>query len=149
MAQEVVEVQTVVASQGLLQVRQSYGRMLAHGGLFERFYDILIQRSPKVARMFAHTDLSQQYELLEQSITMSLLFPQGNVIANQAVARIRASHRHDRLNIEPAMYELWLDSLMQAFAEHDPFFSDELEADWRRLLSVTINHIKSGYHETT
>lgn len=138
----------LISNEDLLLVRQSYGRMLAAGGLFPRFYQILTASSPRVAAMFSDTDLDVHYERLEQSLTMSLLFPQENVIAQQTIDRIRISHQKARLNIAPEMYDVWLDSLMKAFREHDPMFRDDLEQLWRKVLAVAISHIKAGYAET-
>lgn len=126
-------------------VRSSYGRVIAKGKFVERFYELFLKSSSEVKRMFAHTDLGKQSELLERSLTMSLLFPQGNLIARQVVDKIRASHSRKNLNVNPALYKLWLDSLIKVVAERDPECTPELEQQWRRVMQVTLDYITEGY----
>ncbi|MDO6749883.1 globin, partial [Gilvimarinus sp. 1_MG-2023] len=62
--------------------------------------------------------------------------------------KIRAlgkSHSRAEMNINPMYYSLWLDALMETLARHDPQFSPELEATWRRTLKPSIDMIKSMY----
>ena len=135
----------MVSNQGFSAVQQSYGRVMSRRGVFARFYEILLASSPEVAERFKSTDFQQQYELLEHSLTMVMLYSQDNVIAKQAIGRIRESHSRNYLNIDPGWYQLWIDSLIKAVSEFDPEFDDALEKQWRSYLAVAIDHIKAGY----
>ncbi|OGT21002.1 MAG: hypothetical protein A2V90_08605 [Gammaproteobacteria bacterium RBG_16_57_12] len=126
-------------------VRQSYGRVLTKRNLVQRFYEVFMHSSPEIERKFAKTDFTKQYELLERSLTMSILYPQGNIIAKQAIGKIRESHSRKNLNIEPRLYHLWLDSLIKVLAELDPEFNPQLDKHWRKMMSVTLDYIKEGY----
>lgn len=126
-------------------VRKSYGRVLTKRTFVSRFYEIFTQSHPVIGKMFKNTDFKRQNELLSQSINMAILFPQNNVIAKNAIARIRQSHNHEHLNINPNLYPLWLDSLIAAVKETDPEFTPALEKQWREILEPAINHIKEGY----
>jgi len=129
----------------LASVRKSYGRVISKGMFVERFYEIFINSSPEIQRMFVKTDFDKQNELLERSLSMALLFPQKNPIARQLIEKIRMSHSREHLNVDPALYNLWLDSLMKTVAEKDQEFDPELEQQWRRVLQVTLNYIAEGY----
>lgn len=135
----------MVSEADVASVRKSFGRVMAKGRFVERFYEVLFKSNPGIGKLFAKTDLKKQSEVLEQSLSMALLFPQGNPIAKQVVERIRKSHSRDQLNIEPSLYKFWLDSLMQVVAESDPDFSPALDQQWRRVLQVTLDHIAAGY----
>lgn len=126
-------------------VRKSYGRVIAKGGFIERFYEIFLNSTPEIGRMFARTDFKKQNEMLERSLSMSLLFPQGNPIAKQVVDRIRLSHDRAHMNVDPALYRYWLDSLVKTVAERDPEFNAALEQQWRRVLQVTLDYLAEGY----
>lgn len=127
------------------RVRLSYGRSIAKRDFLGRFYEIFLASSPEIARKFVNTDLEKQQELLAMSVNMVILFPQENKIAKNAVGRIRESHSRSGLNIEPHLYTLWVDSLVQAVSEHDPEFNDQLEASWRKVLQIAIDYIVGGY----
>ena len=126
-------------------LKQSFGRVVAKSLFLPRFYEILMASSPEIASKFINTDLSKQYNLLEQSLALALLFPDDNVVAKQKITKLRESHNRHNLNIPPHLYIYWLDSLMSVFAELDPEFSPELEHRWRVFLQITIDHIKAGY----
>jgi len=127
------------------KVRLSYGRAIAKSAFLPRFYDIFLASDRAIARKFANTDLEKQQELLAMSVNMVILFPQENKIAKNAVGRIRKSHSHDELNIEPRFYELWKSSLIQAVSEHDVEYTPQIEASWLRVLQIAIDHIVEGY----
>lgn len=126
-------------------VRQSYGRVIAKQTLVKRFYEIFIKSSPEVSRRFAGTDFKRQHDMLEHSLTMALLFAEGNNIAEQALSRIRETHNRHHYDISPHLYKLWMDSLIQAIAEHDQLFDEELEAQWREMLQLAVDYIIRGY----
>jgi hemoglobin-like flavoprotein len=135
----------MVDESDLAGVRKSYGRVVAKGKFVDRFYEIFINSTPEIRRMFVNTDFEKQNELLERSLSMALLFPQRNLIARQVIDRIRVSHSRDNMDIDPALYRFWLDSLIKTVAEKDLEFNPELEQQWRRVLQVTLDYIAEGY----
>lgn len=135
----------MVSESDVASVRKSYGRVIAKAGFVERFYEIFLSSSPEIRKMFAKTDFKKQNDMLERSLTMALLFPQHNLIAKQVVDRIRISHSRDHMNVDPALYGFWLDSLIKAVAEREPNFDPGLEQQWRRVLQVTLDHLAEGY----
>jgi hemoglobin-like flavoprotein len=50
---------------------------------------------------------------------------------------------HGRLEIAPAMYDLWLDALLATVAECDPACDAALEAAWRDALAAGMARIKA------
>ncbi len=126
-------------------VNQSYGRIVTKNCLIARFYEIFIRSSAHVAAKFTNTNFEHQYQVLDQSLTMSLLFAEGNMIASRAMDRIRESHNRHHLNIAPEYYDLWLDSLIKAISEIDPEFTPQLESQWRLVMSRAIEYIRGGY----
>jgi excisionase family DNA binding protein len=142
---EIDETTAALLQEAIAQVQQSYGRALRNPALFQRFYDLLMQSHPDMPAKFQQTDFPAQYERLQQAVPMALLFPQGNVIAQQVVERLRTSHNRHNLDIHPSLYAYWIDSLVQAIAESDPAFTEEVEQDWREVLQISIDYIKDGY----
>jgi len=50
----------------------------------------------------------------------------------------RLGERHRQLNVTASHYELWLDALCEALAQHDPQFSPGLEQSWRDTMRMGI-----------
>ncbi len=128
-------------------VKQSFGRALGDKELLGKFYDRLVSSSPEVGKAFVNVDMETQKEVLQMSLSMAILYPQDNVVAKHAMNRVRHSHSQANLNIKPALYQYWLDSLLGAVAESDPEFTPELEQQWRAVMGVVIGYISSGYLE--
>lgn len=128
-----------------MAVQQSYGRLMRQGTFFERFYEIFIASSREVASKLKDTDLEKQSALLEQAISMALLFSQNNVVSKHTMDRLRESHNRHNLDISPRLYSLWLDSLIKAAAEQDPEFTPKLEEQWRKMMHVAIDYIIAGH----
>ena len=126
-------------------VKQSFGRALSNKSMMGDFYNVLISKHPDIAKKFAGADLKKQQEVLKQSLSMAILFPQDNVIAKHAMDRVRGTHSHDKLNINPELYKHWLDALMSVVAQSDPEFTPQLEQHWRSVLTHAIDYIKAGY----
>ena len=126
-------------------VKKSYGRALSNKNLMTDFYNKFIVSHPDVAKKFAGVDLQKQREVLKQSLSMAILFPQDNLIAKHAMERVYKTHGRNKLNISPELYKYWLNSLVSVVAESDPEFTPELEQQWRLLLSQVIDYIKAGY----
>jgi len=127
------------------KVRLSYGRAISKRQFLDRFYELFMSSSPIVARKLASTNIAKQQELLSQAVNMVILFPQGNKIARNALNRIRESHNRDGLDIKPAYYQFWVDSLIVALSENDPDFNDELELAWRTVVQEAIDFIAEGH----
>ena len=109
-----------------------------------RFYTLFLASSDTVARKFEHTDLRAQARMLKTSLymMMSATYESERIVHLERLAR-----RHSRadLDIEPGLYDLWLDRLVQAVTEFDPMFDDEIGTAWRRVLQPGIEFMKSRY----
>lgn len=55
--------------------------------------------------------------------------------------------RHDRhhLNIEPELYEFWLEALIDTARECDGEFDAEVEQAWRTVMRYGIDYMVSHY----
>ena len=90
--------------------------------------------------------MKKQEDILAHAVVMSFLFVDPNhQIASKAIKNVRMSHNREHLNIEPHLYDIWLNCLIETVAECDPLADEELLAQWREVMSIAINHIKEGY----
>ncbi len=122
-------------------VKESLGRSVARGTLFDRFYDIFLKSNPAFVPMFAKTDLKKQKELLRHGVSLGLLYVEGKSIGENGLARIKKTHSKDEMNIDPKLYPYWKRSFLQAVSECDPNYSDEINAAWERTLQKIIDFL--------
>ena len=128
---------------------QSYERIksLEKNGqrFFDVFYEKFINASPEVAQAFKDTDMEHQRNMLEKSFYgLFVFYATGN--NNDYLEKIAHRHSKHDANIDPALYDIWLDSLLQTVAEFDPQFNRHIELAWRLVLATGIAYMKFHYH---
>jgi hemoglobin-like flavoprotein len=123
------------------QVVASYHRARQSGELFDTFYRILLSKSPEIPPMFARTDFPHQKLMLRESILEMLVFAQTGSGRDEIE---RLADRHRKLNVRLSHYELWLDSLCEALAQHDPDFNPTQEQLWRDAMRKGIDIMSAG-----
>ena len=124
----------------------SLARCSANPAFIERFYDIFLASSPKVAAKFANTDFVRQKAALRASLdTMLLAARDAKAGPAQHLNGLAERHSSRQLNIGAELYDLWLDSLLAAANESDPNFSLEVQEAWERVMMVGIGYLLSRY----
>lgn len=123
----------------------SLERCTARHDFLDRFYQTFVASSKEVAEKFKHTDFRRQKILLKTSLYMMMLAAMDKPEAQehlQRIARIHSRHGH---NIQPKLYDLWLDCLIQAVKECDPAFDKKTDSAWRAMMAPGIAFMKSRY----
>ena len=115
----------------------------------KEFYDLFIASSDEVREKFRHTDLEQQRRMVADSLYLMAVAGQSpgreESVAWSEMSRLAERHAQSDRNIRPALYDLWLDCLLQAAREHDPEFSPAVEAAWRDTLRPGIEFMQARY----
>lgn len=127
------------------EVTASYHRCRASDGFLDTFYDRFLAKSPDVAEKFRNTDFSRQKLMLRESLLSMLTFNLGSEEARQDLLRLAERHSRRGVDIPPHMYDLWLDALCEAVAEHDPEYTRELGDLWRASMRAGIDLLVSKY----
>jgi len=123
----------------------SLERCLGEGGFVERFYEILREISPEIARKFEETDFTVQKRKLTASLYMTMLLDDHSPESVVHFERIAQLHSRSALDIRPELYEGWVESLIAAAREFDRFFDEETEQAWRHLLEPAVEFMKARY----
>ncbi len=126
-------------------VQESFERCEAAGDFAEKFYAVFLNASPKIAPHFAATDFEKQRKLLRATVYLLVTRDVDDPQAFAALERIGRSHSRSELNIRPALYDLWLDSVCSTATQLDPDWTPELEAAWREQLRPGIEAITALY----
>ncbi len=126
----------------------SYGRVIESRkdgeDLFDTFYRIFLAKSPEIGAKFKGTDMARQKEMLSDSLVHMLNFFVTRTARNNLQELARLHNRHER-NIPPRMYDLWLDSLVEAVGTHDTTFNDDVNLAWRVLMAPGVAYMKFRY----
>lgn len=124
-------------------VFQSYGRSCTQPEFYDTFYSIFMNKSPAIRAKFVNTNMQTQYGLLRGGILWLIMHARG--MGDSKIKALGNSHCQHALDIHPALYDLWVDALMEALSKHDSEFTPELELTWRQTLKPSIDIIKSMY----
>jgi truncated hemoglobin YjbI len=108
---------------------------------FDAFYDRFIASDPAVAAKFDGTDFEHQKRVLRESLAEMrdfFLAPKSNPYI-VTLARIHGSRGRD---IPPAMFDRWLDTLVDTVRAVDPGATDNIALAWRIVMTPGIEFMK-------
>lgn len=124
-------------------VFQSFGRCCKGTMFFDDFYKTFLASSPEIAKKFANANMDAQKHLLRAGILNLIMYARG--LPPTKLKALADSHSRNKMNVEPHLYDFWLDSLLSAVRKHDDQIDQlGLEA-WRRVLTKGIRVITDGY----
>jgi hemoglobin-like flavoprotein len=106
-----------------------------------RFYRVFMAKSPRIAAMFTDTNMGAQRTMLHDSLLYMVEFSHNKLISEE-IRHLARVHGKSGLDIDPALYDVWLDALVEAASSMDPAFSEEVELSWRLVLTPGITCIR-------
>jgi len=123
----------------------SYERCCEAPGFFEAFYQRFLEACPEAAPMFAATNFERQNSLLRHAVGLLLTFPNQPRSEPTTLARLAERHSRRDLDIHPALYRPFVDSLIATVREHDAEFTPKIEAAWRTTIAMGVEYMQSRY----
>ena len=124
---------------------QSLDRCLAHPGFLDRFYQHFMASSPAIAERFRDTDFEKQKGAVVQSLYLMVLAMEGGAAAIEYLDQVARRHGRADLDVEPQLYDVWLECLIRTVREQDPDFSDDVERSWRETMRFGIAFMRARY----
>jgi len=130
-------------------VQQSLGRCLLNRvegvGFLDAFYDEFLASDPRIEPLFAKTDMAKQKDLLRHGLVMLVMYGRGAALAKSAVEQLALKHDRHHLKIDPALYRLWVNSLLACVKRYDREYDDVLGRHWAEALEPGIAVMKQAY----
>jgi hemoglobin-like flavoprotein len=119
-------------------------RCLESPSFIKDFYDRFTGTSAEIREKFRDTDFARQHRAMADSLRVMAMAVQGGPdnLARHAMKRLAA--RHGEMHIGAAMYDVWLDCMLQTARAHDPQFSPAVESAWRETLAPAIEYMRAG-----
>jgi hemoglobin-like flavoprotein len=128
--------------------RESYDRAIdretRRDEFLDAFYDVFMSKSEEIAARFAETNMQRQKEMLYRSLHYMVDFSVQRR-ASEDLRKIAERHSASQIDIEPRLYDIWLDSLIETVKMFDPLFTEEIELAWRVVLAPGIVYMKFKY----
>ncbi|WP_163557770.1 globin [Halomonas sp. NO4] len=126
----------------------SYVRVLSREvegqSFFEAFYERFLVASPEVAAKFRDTDMARQRAMLKKAFYHLLAF-YASSHADYYLQEVAISHSRAHLDIPPALYDLWLETLIDTARDFDEQFNDDVELAWRLVMTPGIVYMTFHY----
>lgn len=125
--------------------KASYERCYEAPEFFPAFYRNFLAACPDAAPLFARTDFERQNKLLRHAVGLLLVF--SNQPGGEPTILTRIAERHSRrdLNIDPALYGPFIDSLIGTVSQFDREFTPAVEAAWRATLKPGVEYMKARH----
>lgn len=114
-------------------------------GFYDTIYEKFLAKSDEVRRLFAKTDFKRQKVILRSTITLMVRFQLPDPQAQKVFENVGQTHSRGGHAVHPSLYGLWLESLLEAIAKHDPEASPELADAWRAYLKGGVHLIIAAY----
>lgn len=136
-----------------LVFKKSYRRLLGRevsisnegSSFFHRFYENFIAASPEARKKFANTNISEQVKMLQRSMFHMINFYEtGSEYVS--LLKIADSHSKREHDIEPSLYDIWMEAFVKTVGEMDPEYDDSVELAWRLALTPGITLMKHYHH---
>jgi len=124
----------------------SYARLFGEGvgisegatPFFQTFY-VHFLKDPDIADAFSQTDMTRQVAMLRKSFFHLVAF----YVSHEPSAELeRIAIVHQRIGIEPAYYDRWLDALVTAVREFDPECDLATELAWRWAMTPGLTYMR-------
>ena len=109
------------------------------------FYERFMASSDDIRHKFRFTSFDKQNRMLIRSLKLSAVAIEGKPEALAELKERAETHDHNHLDIKPALYELWLDSLLVTARIYDREWSDSIERAWRKILGHVIHRMVAKY----
>ena len=131
-----------ISEQDLVAFHESLDRASNSGKFLDVFYDGFIASSIDVEMIFKDTDMNRLKRKLKSSLHMMTM-----LVDNEPGTEMYIGHLarvHDRYNIPPEMFSLWMDLLIEAVRVCDQEFDDRTETVWREVIGRGIAIMTQG-----
>lgn len=129
--------------ENIADFRASYNRCMQQHDFIDQFHHAFVSTSIDAQRMFAYLDIERQKKMLSYAIYLLTLCIENDPSATECLEVLGNSHNKQEIN--PELYDHWVESLISAVSKCDSSFNQELEHIWRDVMNNGIKIMKNRY----
>ena len=126
----------------------SLTRCLGQPRFLELFYERFLASSDDVRVRFENTDFEKQRRMLKASFYLIMLAAQGDPGGIKHLDEIAEQHSARGLDIQPQLYRLWLECLIDTVAKCDSSYGPAIERAWREMMTPGIVLMTKRYDQS-
>ena len=126
-------------------VNDSFERCISHSNFFDRFYERFLGSSDEISGKFHEVDFEKQNRALRDAFYLLFSAMVSEPDAWQQLELRARRHSRNDLDIQPWMYAVWLDCLLETIREFDPAIDAQTEAAWRDVMAIGIKFMIERY----
>lgn len=108
---------------------------------FDHFYWIFLERDPRIAQIFEGVDINKQAGTLKKTFFYAVCFI-ANPNSNEFMSEVAHQHDRNHLNIEPELYDIWLDCMVDTVKKFDSLATEETLLAWRLQFAPVIAYMR-------
>ena len=123
----------------IVEPESSFARVALDPIFLDEFSARFLRSDPSIAPLFSTIDVEKQKPFTRTEIVALLLYARGNDRGKRLLEQVVSRHRY--LGLQPIMYRLWVDSLMDTLETFDPSWSSDLEQCWRTSLAKGLDYL--------
>lgn len=124
---------------------QSLDRCAEDKGFVPAFYDRFLTSSDEIRKKFQRTEFAKQNAMLLRSLRVAAGATAGEGESLRELWERAETHDRHHLNIEPRLYEIWVDTAIATAHDFDDKWDQHVESAWRRILGYIVNHMIKYY----
>lgn len=124
---------------------QSVGRCTASEGFIPAFYDRFLSASDEIKQKFRYTDFDKQNDMLRRSLELCAGATSGDPESLREINERAETHDRHHLKIEPRLYDIWLETIIETAREFDDQWNETVEAAWRTILGYVVHRMIRKY----
>ena len=124
---------------------RSVRRCVGNDAFIPAFYERFLGSSDEIREKFLFTNFDKQNEMLARSLELCAGATAGETESLAEISERATTHDRNHLNIEPPLYDIWLETIIETASEFDDQWTESTEAAWRRILGHVIHHMIREY----
>jgi hemoglobin-like flavoprotein len=124
---------------------QSVNRCVGNEAFFRAFYERFLGSSEEIKDKFRFTDFDKQNKMLARSLKLCAGATAGEAESLAEITERATTHDRNHLDIEPRLYDVWLEAIVAAASEFDDEWTDSIEAAWRKILGHVVQRMIRQY----
>lgn len=125
----------------------SFERCKSNADFLDYFYETFMDSDNDIKEKFTHTDFKKQKANVVHSIYVLMSLASNNASSSEVedMTQIAKLHNRQHLNIEPHLYDCFLQSILAAVKKYDTRYNPQIESAWRKMMQYGIEFMKSHY----
>lgn len=127
------------------QFLQSLDRCMEKENFIPAFYDRFLSTFAEIREKFRNTNFERQNKMLLRSLRLAAGATAGDPESLKELRERARTHDRNHLNIEPKLYDVWLESVIKTVAEYDEEWDETVEKNWRTILGYVISYMVKRY----